>query len=80
MSQGLEGCQDALAGGEPLRPRNLRQTAKECLAGGSERANVQRELEELYRELQNEGREEDEDVVMEALDLFTGWCNPHTRI
>jgi hypothetical protein len=78
VSDGLEEWREILVGEEPLR--HMRETAKRRLAAGSQRVELQEELEELRLELRREGREADEDVVLEALDMLTGWCSPHTAI
>jgi hypothetical protein len=78
VSEGLEEWREILAGEEPLR--HMRETAKGRLGAGSQRAGLQEELEELRLELRREGRKAAEDVVLDALDMLTGWCSPHTTI
>ena len=38
------------------------------------------ELEELRTYLQDQGRDADEDVVLEVMDFLTGWSAPHMSI
>jgi hypothetical protein len=30
--------------------------------------------------LRQDGRETDEDAVMDVFDFLTGWCSPHMRV
>jgi hypothetical protein len=37
-------------------------------------------LEGVRADLRSQGREADEDMVMEVMDCLVGWCSPHMRI
>jgi hypothetical protein len=62
------------------RRESLRRAAEHELAGGTPRGEVVAQLEELRSDLRTEGREDDEDVVLEILDFVTGWCSPHVLV
>jgi hypothetical protein len=68
----------ALKAPQPLEA--MRQLARDRLSQGSTRKEIREELEQLRVRLQAEDREADEDVVLDALDLVTGWCSPHMTI
>lgn len=68
----------ALAADEPLSC--LRETAKELLAHGIARESLLTELELLRGTMQSEGREEEEDTILEVMDFLTGWASPHMVI
>ena len=63
---------------EPLD--RLSAVVKELIAEGQSRASLTDELEGLRTVLRGEGREDDEDVVLEVMDFLSGWCSPHQRI
>jgi hypothetical protein len=58
----------------------LRDVIVRLLEGGAERDAVQHALDDYRQELRISGRERDEDIVLEVLDLLTGWASPHMRI
>ena len=58
----------------------LRGVVAAAVAGGDE-PETQRAFLENYRlHLQSEGRDSDEDVVLDVLDYLTGFASPHMRI
>lgn len=58
----------------------LRGVVVAAIAGGDDR-DTQRTFLENYRvHLQSEGRDSDEDVVLDVLDFLTGFASPHMRI
>lgn len=46
-------------------------------AEGIDRETLMAELEAFHAELENET---DQDLILEALDYFYGWCSPDARI
>lgn len=59
---------------------SLREIVRSLLAQGHGRRSVCEELEKLRGALQGDGREADDDVVLDVMDLLTGWCRPEARI
>ena len=71
-------CEQALAADRPLDC--LSTLLRKRVASGESRETLLAELAGLRRALQLEGRDQDEDVVLEAMDFLTGFCSPHLRI
>lgn len=69
---------DALNSPEPIW--SLREAVQDLLTRGQMQEVVLAELENFQDMLQEEEREEDEDVVLEVMDFLTGWCSPHMTI
>ncbi len=46
----------------------------------ADRDVVLAELEALRGELRRAGRDDAEDIVLEAMDFVVGWCSPHVRL
>src|SRR4051794_34395256 len=69
---------------QALRSENqlgaLRSLAQRLVAQEQDVSTVVELFESARLRLQAEGRDADEDVVLEVLDLLTGWCSPHMRI
>jgi hypothetical protein len=61
----------------PQPTEALRAVVRCLLAQGYEREAVAAELESCRRVLQRDGREADEDVVLEVMDFLAGWCSPY---
>lgn len=59
---------------------SLREAVQHLLTMKQTQEAVLAELEDFQALLQNEEREEDEDVVLEVMDFLTGWCSPHMTL
>ncbi|MFX1678410.1 hypothetical protein PV762_04195 [Mitsuaria sp. CC2] len=64
----------AMRGESPLM--DLHQMLVQDLAQGMDRESLIRELESLRSVV----RPQTEDLVLEALDLFAGWCHPDMKL
>jgi hypothetical protein len=53
---------------------------KEMLAAGIERDTVYAALEQFRAELREADNEPAEDIVMDTMDCFHGWCAPVLRL
>jgi hypothetical protein len=73
-----ERLEAALRGPNALQ--QLRGIVQEMLDQGQDRASVLALFEQTRQRLQDEGREAEEDIVLEAMDLLVGWCSPHMRL
>jgi len=69
---------EALSSDAPTE--RLRDVVASLVRGGTEREQIRQELEALRVQLQEQGRDEAEDVVLEVLDFLTGWSSPHMKI
>jgi hypothetical protein len=69
---------DALGAERPLEC--LRAVVQHLLTTGVDPSSVESELEGVRERLRYEGREDDEDVVLNVMDFLTGWCSPHMKI
>lgn len=58
----------------------LRNTVIDLLKAGCERKEVIESLTEYFLLLRKEGRDSDEDLVLDLLDQMTGWSNPDLAI
>lgn len=75
----LDAYRTALSAGEPLAA--LRSVVAESLReNGGDYGRVVEDLEQLRLVLQDEGRDEDEDTVLEVLSYLVGWCGPRLRL
>jgi hypothetical protein len=68
----------ALESEQPLE--EFRSIVRDLLAHGRSRDSIVSELEQLRSTLRAEGREEDEETILDVLDAVEGWCSPHTKI
>jgi hypothetical protein len=59
---------------------DLRAAVAGLISEGADREEIRAELEAWRAELREQGRDEDEDVVLEVLDFLTGWSSPHMKI
>jgi hypothetical protein len=55
----------------------LRAAATALFATGHTKKDVYDLFEAARAQLRLEGREAEEDVVMEVMDCLVGWCSPH---
>lgn len=69
---------EALSSSEPLW--ELRGVIRGLLADGHDRELILGDLERFRSVLQNAGREQDEDTVLEVMDFLVGWSSPHMRL
>jgi hypothetical protein len=58
----------------------LRATATTLFAAGHTKQAVYDLFEAARGQLRLEGREAEEDVVMEVMDCLVGWCSPHQAL
>jgi hypothetical protein len=78
MTDPIQTWRDALASELPVR--SLRQLAQDRLATGAQKEQLEQELGDLVLELREEGRDADEDVVLDVLDMLTGWSHPSMKL
>jgi hypothetical protein len=69
---------DALKARDPLD--SLRMTVKSLVESGYDRAELIARLEEFRKTLQQQGLEDEEDVVLQVMDFLVGFCSPHMRL
>jgi hypothetical protein len=67
----------ALRSAEPLN--GLRSLVETLASEGHDRDSIVRIFEEAREQLRSEGREADEDAVMDVMDFLVGWCSPHMK-
>jgi hypothetical protein len=60
--------------------RRLANTVRALLQAGNSPDQLLSELERLRGTLQRQGREADEDRVLEVMDFLVGWSSPHMKI
>jgi hypothetical protein len=70
--------QTALRSDQPLG--QLRSIIVGLLDAGQTPESVLAILERCRQQLRSEGREADEDTLMDAMDFLTGWCAPHMKL
>ena len=70
--------ENALRSPEPYE--NLRTAAATYFAEGRTETAVYSLFEAARAQLRLEGREAEEDVVMEVMDCLVGWCSPHQEL
>ena len=68
----------ALSSERPLEC--LRTVVQALIEQGHERPSIERELEDFRIRLQQEGRDQDEDIVLDVMDFLVGWCSPHMKV
>jgi hypothetical protein len=70
---------EALHAADPFG--RLREVVRGLLVAGHERAVLYNELQcYVVDELRPDGRDEDEDVVLDVMDCLVGWCGPDMRL
>lgn len=63
------------------QPREcLSAVVRDRVVRGERREAILTDLERLRATLQVEGRDQDEDVVLEVMDFLAGFCSPQMRI
>jgi hypothetical protein len=70
--------QTALSSPEPLA--QLRSLVRGLQAQGRDQPAILALFETARQQLREAGREQDEDVLMEAIDFLVGWCSPHMSL
>jgi hypothetical protein len=73
-----EQLRKALACEQPLQI--LTELVRNLLAQSWERDRILTECESLRKELRQEGKEDEEDIVLELMDFLTGYCSPHMKL
>ncbi len=58
----------------------LRKVVQDMASEGADQNALVAELERFRAILQAEGRDTDEDVVLDVLDFVVGFCSPHLKI
>lgn len=58
----------------------LRAVAIECLSCGMSRQELLGALEGVRDTWRSQGREADEETVLELMDVVTDYCSPHMKI
>jgi hypothetical protein len=58
----------------------LRQYVRQLQTQGQTDAQILERLEQLRADLREEGRDAEEDVVLEVMDFVAGWCSPHVSL
>ena len=58
----------------------LRDLAHEALVQGYSRDQLIEDFERVRSELRNEGRDEQEDAVMDVMDFLYGWSASHMKL
>ncbi len=76
--QDEERFEEALMSPDPLAA--LRNLVRSLSSEGYEKGTVFKAFEEFRSRLREAGREDDEDVVMDAMDMLVGWCAQHARL
>ncbi len=70
--------EQALRSSEPYQ--QLRSLVEQLFVKGESRDSVLAVLESARQSLRDEGREEDEDVLLDVMDCVVGWCGPHAAL
>jgi hypothetical protein len=61
----------------PYPERNLREAASELMSEGCSKQDIQAMLEQILVEVRRQGCDgANEDVILDFLDCFAGWCHP----
>lgn len=58
----------------------MRELFIKLLKEGYDRKQLENDVIEYMLFLRKEGREKDEDYVLDVLDCLTGFCSPHMKI
>ncbi|WKZ26177.1 MAG: hypothetical protein QY304_02105 [Candidatus Paceibacterota bacterium] len=75
----INGIEEALKA-EMDPDLKMRELFIKILKEGYDRKQLESDVTEYMLFLRKEGREKDEDWVLEALDYLTGFCSPHMKI
>ena len=58
----------------------LRAVVVDFIANGISKDSMLSDLTQLMLEFRSEGKDNDENLIADALDFLVGWCAPHLRI
>ena len=58
----------------------LVRLAEQMKEAGASQTETYEVFERFRAELRDQGREADEDIVMDVMDRVTGWCDPTARL
>jgi hypothetical protein len=58
----------------------LREKVTDLAGKGLTKADIYDSLERLVLRLRQEGREAEEDAVLDVMDSLSGWCHPDARL
>jgi hypothetical protein len=58
----------------------LRSVALHLFSQGNEKATVLEKFEKVRQQLRLQGREREEDAVMDVMDYLVGWCSPAMKL
>ncbi|HEV7693004.1 MAG TPA: hypothetical protein VGO52_19375 [Hyphomonadaceae bacterium] len=78
MASWFDPLRESVHAGKSLG--ELHQQAREMIASGIDREAIFSALEEFRAELREADNEPAEDLVMEVMDFFAGWCHPDARL
>jgi hypothetical protein len=70
--------ENALGSNTPLL--TLRSFLQELLARGESRESLIEKLTKFREKLLLSGREKDDDLILELMDLLYGWCSPEMKL
>jgi hypothetical protein len=70
--------EQALAGPDSLN--QLQLLVKKLQSEGLSNDSILQLFEQARQHLREQGRQHDEDVVMELMDFLVGWCSPHMKL
>jgi len=70
--------QEALDGPDSLN--QLRLLVKKLQSQGLSSDSILQLFEQARRQLREQGREQEEEVIMEIMDFLVGWCSPHMKL
>lgn len=76
LIKGIEKCLKA----EKDPDLEMRELFIKLLKGGYDRKQLESDVTEYMLFLRKEGREKDEDWVLEAMTYLIGYCAPHMKI
>ena len=66
--------------GQEDQGERLRELASHLLRDGLSRDELIAQFDSFREVLRREGREDEEDVVLDTMDYVVGWCSPHMRL
>jgi hypothetical protein len=70
--------QEALAGPDSLN--KLLLLVKKLQSQGVSNDSILQLFEQVRQQLRAQGREQEEDLIMEVMDFLVGWCSPHMKL
>jgi hypothetical protein len=68
----------ALQSSEPLQ--EVRSFAEQLTRDGLSKAAVLEQFEQTRQSLRVQGKQREEDLLLEVIDFIEGWCSPHMKI